>query len=278
MACSDNEDLKPSGLNDDYFTVSSEATDEISVLRREFYKKNGVHLVFNDTIYREQIGTDDEGNPRWFIETLDLGYSLTASDGKYVFDYLQTQSACEKCIEILETKLLNHLGGDFRPYSVFLVEQIYENRNGQLKPLDLYDNYRCLALSMKTVLEMSDENDVNSFCQSLLTSFVMSKVNRLEEDVFSDFFSFSSQYYSKMFSKFDIPTAPSIEVLYPLGFIGNLFSSYSFPSQNEDLEAYIEAIFVLGEQEFTNRYGTYSIIMNKYNELKQILSDIGYKF
>ncbi|MDE7074137.1 MAG: hypothetical protein K2O69_03685, partial [Odoribacter sp.] len=74
-ACTKEDDLTPSGARDDYFTVSPDATDPESVLRREFYNSTGVHLLFNDTIRHEQDGTYADGTPYYVTETIDLGYS-----------------------------------------------------------------------------------------------------------------------------------------------------------------------------------------------------------
>ena len=89
-ACTKEDALEPTGANDDYFTVPATATDPESVMRREFYEETGVHLLFNDTLRHEQRGTFEDGNPRWYTETIDLGYSMTSHDDAPELTYLQT--------------------------------------------------------------------------------------------------------------------------------------------------------------------------------------------
>ena len=59
-------------------SISPDATDPGSVLRREFRERNEIHLLFNDTLCHEQQGTNTEGIPIWYTEILDLSYSLTS--------------------------------------------------------------------------------------------------------------------------------------------------------------------------------------------------------
>ena len=95
-ACTKEDALEPTGANDDYFTVPATATDPESVMRREFYEETGVHLLFNDTLRHEQRGTFEDGNPRWYTETVDLGYSMTSFDDAPALTYLQTKQEKEK--------------------------------------------------------------------------------------------------------------------------------------------------------------------------------------
>lgn len=48
ISCAKEDDLIPSGIVDNYFAVPDNATDEVSILRKNFYEKNGVYLLFND--------------------------------------------------------------------------------------------------------------------------------------------------------------------------------------------------------------------------------------
>ena len=70
--CAKEDGLEPSGIREDYFTVPEDATDPVSVLRRNFHERTGIHLLFNDTLRHEQQGTNPDGTPRWYTETIDF--------------------------------------------------------------------------------------------------------------------------------------------------------------------------------------------------------------
>lgn len=90
LSCGSEDHLLPSGLDKNYFEVPGDATDAESVLRREFFTKNGSYLIFNDTLHRELKGTDEEGNPLYTYELLDIGYGMTSiSSNRYAYDYLK---------------------------------------------------------------------------------------------------------------------------------------------------------------------------------------------
>ena len=44
--CAKEDGLEPSGIREDYFTVPEDATDPVSVLRRNFHERTGIHLLF----------------------------------------------------------------------------------------------------------------------------------------------------------------------------------------------------------------------------------------
>ena len=160
-ACTKEDALEPTGANDDYFTVPATATDPESVMRREFYEETGVHLLFNDTLRHEQRGTFEDGNPRWYTETVDLGYSMTSFDDAPALTYLQTKQEKEKAVEFVSKYILPHLGQAVRPYSFLMVNTIYGRdpdtyRKGILK---YYIGMRTMALSMEPILKLETEED-----------------------------------------------------------------------------------------------------------------------
>ena len=72
FSCNKEDDLEPTDMRYDYFTVSPDANDEESLLRRKFYEDHNIHLLFNDTLRHEQRGTYADGKPHWFTEQLAL--------------------------------------------------------------------------------------------------------------------------------------------------------------------------------------------------------------
>lgn len=282
-ACSKENDLTPSGENEDYFTVSPDAADIVSVTRREFHDRNGVHLLFTDTLRHEQRGTYNDGTPFWFTEMIDLGYAVTGSSTTiYRLDYLTDQTAREAAAAFIETRVLPHLTNDFRPYSVLLLDQLYTYNSSRKTWIlvNFCDNFRCLVISTGAVIGYTEEEQ-KAFCQAMFLSIATSKISGLSTSELSEFYAFCEDYYGYDYDECDLPAgmdADNItqEDLYTLGFLNKV--SYYFSYATSDRDSYVKAIFNTGEEEFRATYAAYPVILLKYDIMKQIIRDMGFKF
>lgn len=110
-----------------YFMPSPDATDEESVLRRNFYEEEHSYLLFNDTLRHEPLGIDFNGNMQYFTEVLDLSYNVGATSTptvQYSYTYLSTLTEKQAAVDFMKAHVLNHLNESLRPYSWFLVREI----------------------------------------------------------------------------------------------------------------------------------------------------------
>ena len=79
-ACAKEDTLTPEvDTNIDCFAPAADAMDEESVLRRTFFEQENCYLLFSDTLRREELGKDSNGDMQYFIELLDVNYSVGAS-------------------------------------------------------------------------------------------------------------------------------------------------------------------------------------------------------
>ena len=67
------------------------------------------------------------------------------------------------------------------------------------------------------------------------------------------------------------------ELARELGFLKDRFRSY-YPNYNHDVEMFLDATFYLSEDEFKEEYGSYPVIMAKYEALKGLITELGYNF
>lgn len=280
ISCAKEDDLTPNGANEDYFTVPADATDPISVMRREFYDENKVHLLFNDTLRHEQRGTYADGSPFWYTEIVDLNWFITTStDDEIVMDYLTDNY--REVAEFAKEYILKHLQGDFKPYSILLADQLYSidaNDEEDIDEEDYCNGLRCLAISAGNIIGMDDAGKVY-FSQSILSGSVFSKLEDLvDEPQLEAFTTFSQDYYRQYFRDIDglkdLPFVTQAD-LYPYGFLSKNWSSC--PDRADDLESYVEAMFEMEEEEFKETYD-YPIIHQKYDALKKIITEFGFKF
>jgi len=272
ISCAKEDSLEPTRINEDYFTVSPNATDPISVLRRKFHEDHDIHLLFNDTLRHEQKGTYADGTPFWFTETIDLNYSIPRnSDENYRFTYLENQTDREKSVEFVETCILPHLGGTLVPYSILLLQQLYtyDDYYDRLKSLDYCNNSRCLAISVGKIID-SDDEEKAVFCTPMFKDIIKSKLN---DSTLEPFYAFCDKFYSEYFedlakegklpSDMD-PKKMTLENVRSLGFLREAYSGARyFRSKNNDLDDYINTIFDLSESEFVEQYNNYPVMLQR---------------
>jgi hypothetical protein len=277
FACSKEEKLEPTEMRYDYFTISPDATDEESILRRTFYETNKIHLLFNDTLRHEQRGTYADGTPYWFTELLDLSYNITGTTDGARFTYIQDIRHKEEAVHFVETYILPHLGEGLRPYSIFLVEKM-ESYSYGWSETNFYNGRRCLALSTQGISDM-DEEEIKEQCIDIFYSIIAGKTKYYDEEL-TEFIAFGAPYYGEYFSSFQSLTKPkpTAEEMYTLGFISwSSWSSY-FPYESSDLTAFLKAVFYEDEDTFKTQYAEYPVILQKYDIMKEVVKKKGYIF
>lgn len=202
VSCSKEDDLTPSNLNEDYFSVPENATDATSLLRKAFFEGTGVHILFNDTLRHELQGTNPDGTPRYYTETIDLNWGMTSyNTSLYRWEYLSVDDHREAA-DFCQNYLLPHLGGPLRPYSVFLVDKLEYDKYGygdDWKIINYVNNYRCLAINAGNVSGGASDADKQLVYQDICKAIIKSK---LDDNTLAAFGAISDEYYYYYFSDF----------------------------------------------------------------------------
>ena len=283
-SCDKEDDLTPSGEREDYFSVSASDTigDPEAALRYRFYSCNKVHLLFNDTLQHEQRGTYADGTPYWFTEVIDLPYTIESTGSGLRFLYLTDLEDQKKGAEFVEKYILPHVSGEMRPYSVFLVEKLEQKKESKWKIIDYYAGRRCLAVNVASILEMDDEEEIAEWSTDLFYYMIISKINSWDKEALEEFYAVCAPYYDEYYTTYAEELGwskkPTNEQLLELGFIGGPSGSF-FEEQEEDFENYMDALFYWEEDEpFEEYYAGYAKVLRKYEILRNIIEDHGYKF
>ena len=103
----------------------------------------------------------------------------------------------------------------------------------------------------------------------------------LKTTALEDFYAYGTPYYSQMLSNWGIstfPTAEELQYINSLGFLNDELLFVLFPSKSRDLENYLKAIFYDTEDNFKAMYAAYPVILEKYDILKEIIEELGFKF
>ncbi len=288
FSCEKEGALETTNTKEDYFTISPDATDPVSILRRDFFERTGVHLLFNDTLRHEQRGYNSDGSPYWFTEVIDPAYGLTTSNTRnYQYEYLSDETVMQKSINFIETYFLPRLGKQLRPYSILIVQQMYYLDDGYdskwapnvpTRYVTYFNGPRCFVINMSRIGDT--EEKVNSNCQKIFSDIIKAKIKLLDDKTMDEYYSICEAYYSKTLADFGLQYRPTMEELYPYGFI-DPYDGYTygwFPSKSLDLNNFIKAFFANSEEEFRTKYGAYPLLIQKYEVMKKIASDMGFVF
>lgn len=268
-SCDSEDQLTPSNLDVNIFKVG----EQDSALRNDFYKHIGSYLLFNDTLSREVIGTDKDGNTLYRYETVDIGYSMTGlSNNRYSYKYLRTSEDKKAAAEFLEKRIMPAMRADIRPYSLLAVEQTEEsalkygewNKNN----IDFFAGYRCMAVSLKGIAQMNEAQQIQ-LADRLLAGIVTQKISSLGIRDLGAFYEYGDKYYDERRGDF-----PDVKDVKEVGFLSS--GSYLFPKRAEDLAAYLKAYFSLTEEEFLQENKDYPVVCAKYNLLKDLIKQVGF--
>lgn len=285
-ACSKEAALEPSEANDNLFAVDPNATDEESVLRREFYEKTGVHLLFNDTLSIEYIGKDSYGDDLYKVITVDLKYNLTSYNTNPI-EYTQFKTIADKrkAANIAEEQILKHFtkGGSLRPYSILLVNDLKgENNNYVYTNVPTLNSSRCVAIDMGRMIDVDDET-LKANVDTVLSDIVKKKFKYTDseaEEILDINDDIRGKYISNYMADWD---RSDLSVIYQYGFITYVQNKYRasrdyFPYQKRDFEAFIDAVMAYSEDEFNALYGDYDTVMRKYRLMRNTIKALGYEF
>lgn len=276
MSCSDSEEaLTPSNAQDDFFSVPEGADDPVSLLRKDFHEKYGMHLLFNDTL-RTQPKT----------ETIDFNYALSDYGSAYFcFEYLDNDiQTLTTATSTFEEKIMPHLSKKILPYSLLLVSKIGYDKYGYEEDMDYVSSvscFRCLAIAIGDILNASEEEQDGQI-KDFLFKMIRGKIN-VFDDSFNPFTDISSEYnYERISDYMDGWDRSDETIIHDYGFLDydpdwrDRYERDEFPDQTDDMEDYLEALIYMSETEFEELYGDYPVVMQKYRILRQLVEDMGF--
>lgn len=288
-ACSEEDELTPSGSNDDFFSIPADATDPESVLRRNFYEETGIHLLFSELLRSTVVGVDDDGKDIVRNEAIDFRWNLTSYndmlgyEGGYITDYDEQK----KVVDLFNSEILPHIkGSSLSPYSVLLFSSL-EGRERSWDPMDdLYtlSCWRCLGINAGGWIDAESQEESESHTKSVCKALVSSRFNS-SSDIAKPWMDVSYELSrSYIVDIIGDDWDRDITKVYELGFMeydedwNDRLYRDRLPYASDDFEAYFDAIFDRSETDFIDEFGQYPKIMEKYRLMKSLIESTGYKF
>lgn len=277
QSCSDeNSDISYEDPTN-FFMPAADATDELSVVRRQFKEEQGSYLLFNDTLQHYYIGKDINGDNQYFTELLDVKYSVggnLSTKDKYTYTYLN-EDMCIAATEYLKKFLIPHFSTKLRPFSWFLCGSITgKNTNGNLvKPYAL-SGERTIVLACGQLSSLNtDARKQQLASRHLLT--VIGNLASNNASAFSDFTEICSKYYKTMLNK---PTDVSAnDYVRSYGFASST-QTITFPTQEDDISSFATMVITYTDEQIEKIYAKYPIVIQRAKLFKADLISLGYKF
>lgn len=260
----------------DGFYPSEDATDEISVLRRDFYNETGSFLLFNDTLSHVYIGKDLNGEDCYKNELLDIRYEVGQTNTatyKPTYSYLNTSEECSNAVAYLKTFILPHLSDKLKPFSWFLAGTIYDTNNmgDAIRPYAV-SGQRAIVLACTQLKSLKTDAQKKQLANRHLLVIAQNIANN-NSPSFSDFCAVSSNYYGTNLAVPDGETTQSH--VRSLGFL-NITTVSSYPSQTDDINAYASLIISYTDAQIEKAYGNYPLIISKAKMFRADLKKLGY--
>ncbi|MBQ9362511.1 MAG: hypothetical protein IJT97_03715 [Bacteroidaceae bacterium] len=284
LCASCKEDKVNANLNDVTSSFLPAATDdsEEAQLRRTFHTTYNSFLLFNDTLQHYETGKDINGELHYFTETLDLTYDIgmsTYSNNKYTFTLMTDIDRKREAVQYVQDYLLTHITGKLMPYSWLLVDKITRDFIGSVSSPYAATGQRAVVIACNLLPKLTDAQKVQYTRQVMNT--IIAKLATDNADAFAEFFAVSAAYYDGSFTD-PKTTAANTAILNEAGFIcrGQNFGSDTnglYPSQELDLNAFARQVAATTPETFEKKYANYPLVLKKFEIMRRILLELGYK-
>lgn len=278
-SCS-KEDALVVDVNDptDNFIPGDDETDATAEMRRKFKEEEGSYLLFNDTIQKKELGLDITGQTRYFVEVVDVNYTVGATSlntHPYKYTYLKTDEKRQAAIDYLKGYVLNHIAKNIRPFSIFLASTISgtDVYNNVTKPYAV-SGERCVAMACGQLNRLLTEESKKKYARKILLVMV-SNIATNNESAFTEFKAVSEKYYRKNIVVSE--GTDKNDYVRQYGFTSDIHGSY-FMEYAEDVDSYASMVLTYTDEKIASKYAGYPKIIEKARLFKKALTQLGYIF
>mgnify|MGYP000028473850 CR=1 FL=1 len=291
VACGDESTLVPEvDTITDCFAPDPNATDEESVLRREFYNTEKSYLLFNDTLRHEELGIDYNGDMQYKTELLDIGYTLSSgsmSSIDYKYGYLRKMEDKRAAVTFLQEYILPHLSASLKPFSWFVTSSISYASDASTVEVAAVTGQRSVAIAVGDDIVTRNDEQLAALASSIFATYLGGRfVNN--EAALEEFYAACNGLHGGNFSTADNPTqSEEINLMhcYEAGFVTQHYIRFGsfvmrtvgvYPSKEEDITSFTELIFKYTLEEIEEQYADYPKVIARARLLSDLIVDLGY--
>lgn len=287
--CEDDNALSPSYDDKDWLAIEDDPNDPLTHLRYQVYTEQGVNILYNDTLGREER-YDLHGNPYMYYEIWNPGYAISGSSTpKYAL--ADDKADVMTMVEVMNKYLFDYLRKDKRPLAYLVVDTLRQSTSTATTPPEKYLKYLttvCIG-RIEEVKHMTDSAR-KSFMAELAGLEYVDDVKgcELNEDLIVECDSIryrvklSSEYSPVDWQKgfYSKPTSTNKKVPEPelFGFLYYAFREVNriyAPSDQQDKASYIGLILSCTDEEIRERYKKYPAVIAKYEATREMMVNAG---
>ena len=278
-ACDKEDHLKPSNVGRDWFAIE-DSNDPVDHAIYQFYTETGIPVFYNDTI-GEETRVDHWGNSYTHYEILQFGSSSLG--GTETPNPFSSYELCPKedvvdGLEFLREEIVPVLPESIKITSFLLLKSLTP-WNPAVVSNEAFKGLNTVLISRVSELkDMSDAERLN-MKGAIFNAVLATPVSGYTEELAAFYQATRSCYTENLYGcagwyfynryGFSDPRA--------VGFLKdpNPSDYCSMPTEVQDVGMYIKAMFIYTPEEFEALYGTFSVVMTKYEIMKTVLRDIG---
>lgn len=268
-----------------YFEPRPERTDDEALLRRAFYDRYDIHLLFSDTLRHDSICPDFNGDTHYFTERIDMYYSIgnySAGSTDNTYKLLTTMEQKYKATKYLEEQIQPHFSEHMRPFSWLLVNEIAERTSSYAKWTYPYaiTGERCIAIALSTFFKLTPAR-IPTFTQQVL-NIIAVKMAKNNSKALEDFYEVSRKYYRQQFAESSIAADENTRILREAGFFSKGKDSFGsaanglYPDNDTDVADYVRLTIANTPEAIRSQYADYPLILLKDSIIRNILVERGF--
>lgn len=277
FACSDNEDLKPSGFDLDWFAIENDPSDPLKSLVYDIYVNKKVSVFYNDTIGKNIRGVDEDGNPVVHYQILVPQYTIDGINRNYRFVPGQDKDIILNALRFLDERVLSMMTEEAMPKSYYLVDSVAYLENSSDHIWGIRDTYKGMVTTVcGRISELPDmsEAELKELAADLIAldlgPYIWAKYKTELEKFYLQTNTYAGRNLYGIALRWDgIPPLPNDD-LSKYGFLRPALD-YITPTEKEDVSDYVKAVLVYSEKEFAEMFDKFDVIMAKYAIMKRIM-------
>ena len=277
FACSDNEDLKPSGFDQDWFAIENDPRDPLKSLVYDIYVNQKVSVFYNDTIGKSIRGVDEDGNPVVHYQILMPQYTIDGINPNYRFVPSQDKDIILNAVRFLNERVLSMLTGEAMPKSYFLVDSVAYLEDSYDDIWGIRNTYKGMMTTVCgriTELSVMSEAELRELAVDIIALDLGPYICATYKIDLEKFYLQTNTYAGKNLYglRLEYDSTPSFyDDLYEYGFIRPVSDYNMTPTEEEGVSDYVKAVLFYSEEEFTGMYEEFDVIMAKYAIMKRIM-------
>ena len=282
--CSKDGKLEASKKDDNLMSVKDNPADPTDHAIYQFFQSTGIPCFYNDTIAREQVSEN-----RYNYTKLSLAYSpVSGLDTLLKFQLPEDKTTIIPMLDFLKTELLPLLPPGVPIRSILFVDTltirptIVIPDGPETVSLNAFGGFNTVAIKIVNPDTFTVASKRMYIAGILDALFFKKLTNSTTLNLSTSFYSISRLAFGEEIYITDFTwTYPDLSKRpedFGLIFYYPIYEFIITPSEQEDLHAYLLALFSNTTAEFTGKYAAYPVTLQKFGVVKKMVKDFGFQF